>query len=272
VATAAFGKQYGIDVDLVLFDQKNAPHVQENLKLDKYYGAEMHHASNQVFWFFSYLWQAIASFFEWIFGGKRPYIMLPGDSNALSCLGYVNAAFELKRQIQSGAIPEPDYIYVAAGSCGTTAGLIAGLRLAGLKTKVVCVRVAAGLFCDESKVASLANDTIDLLREKTFADIPPIKVEDKDIVMLHEHYGDGYGEPTAKSEAAIAMTAKSDKIKLDSTYTGKAMAAMIDFAKSPEAKGKNIMFWDTLNSRDKSKEAGTVKPTDVDGSFSDYFK
>lgn len=57
---------------------------------------------------------------------------LPGGSSALGTLGFVNAAFELKGQIKSGAMPEPDHIFVACGSMGTAAGLLIGCTLTGL--------------------------------------------------------------------------------------------------------------------------------------------
>ena len=56
-------------------------------------------------------------------------------------LGVVNAVFELKDQIARGLLPEPDIIYVPFGSMGTTAGLLLGIKLAGLKSKVCAVKV-----------------------------------------------------------------------------------------------------------------------------------
>ena len=69
--------------------------------------------------------------------GKFPMTIPLGGSSPLGTIGYINAAFELKEQIMRGEIPEPDFIYVAAGTCGTAAGLIIGLKAAQLKTKVI---------------------------------------------------------------------------------------------------------------------------------------
>ena len=38
----------------------------------------------------------------------------------------MNAAFELAEQIKRDEMQEPDFIYVATGSCATTAGLLLG--------------------------------------------------------------------------------------------------------------------------------------------------
>lgn len=274
VATAIYGQKFNLPTEVVLLNQPNSPEVQQSLLLDKYYGAQMAYTSNEVFFALTLAWAYVKSFAGSLFSGKPlPYLMLPGDSNANSCLGYANAGFELAAQVRAGTVPEPDYIYVAAGSCGTMAGLVAGLRLAGLKTKVVGVQVAEPMFDNEDQIADLANQTLDLLASKTFAHIPKsARITADDVVLQHDYYGAGYGSPTPEGEAAIAQVAQSDGLKLESTYTGKAMAAMIDFAKRPEAAGKNIMFMNTFNSVDLSKEAAQVKPSDLPASFQQFFE
>ncbi len=59
----------------------------------------------------------------------------------LGCVGYVEAAIELAEQVGAGELPEPSHIVVALGSGGTAAGLLAGLKLAGLRSRLVCVLV-----------------------------------------------------------------------------------------------------------------------------------
>ena len=46
-----------------------------------------------------------------------------------------------RAQVERGELPEPSHVVVALGSGGTAAGLVAGLRLAGLRTRVVAVVV-----------------------------------------------------------------------------------------------------------------------------------
>lgn len=53
--------------------------------------------------------------------------MVPvGASNPLGTLGYVDAMFELERQVENGETPMPKYIFIPVGSCGTYAGLLLG--------------------------------------------------------------------------------------------------------------------------------------------------
>ena len=55
-----------------------------------------------------------------------PYVLRPGGSSPLGCVGYVEAAAELAEQVRAGDLPAPSHIVVALGSGGTAAGLAAG--------------------------------------------------------------------------------------------------------------------------------------------------
>ena len=72
--------------------------------------------------------------------GRRPYVIAPGGSSALGCIGYVAAGMELAQQIDSGCMAEPDAIYVAIGSGATAVGLSMGMCAAGLQVPVIAVR------------------------------------------------------------------------------------------------------------------------------------
>jgi len=48
------------------------------------------------------------------------------ERQTLGTLGYVDAMFELKRQVENGETPMPKYIFIPVGSCGTYAGLLLG--------------------------------------------------------------------------------------------------------------------------------------------------
>ena len=47
-----------------------------------------------------------------------------GTGSSLGTIGFVNAIFELKTQIDEGIVPEPDAIFIPGGSTGSAAGLI----------------------------------------------------------------------------------------------------------------------------------------------------
>jgi D-cysteine desulfhydrase len=82
-----------------------------------------------------------------------------GGSVPLGALGHVDAALELADQLASTRLPRPDLLVVPLGSGGTVAGLLVGLALAGLPTRVVGVRVVPRIVANRGRVLGLATRT-----------------------------------------------------------------------------------------------------------------
>ena len=187
----------------------------------------------------------------------KHYTMLPGGSllvgigTPIGTVGFINAAFELKHQIDQGLLPEPDVIFVAGGSGGTAAGLIAGCKLAGLKTRIHIVAVSMSWVINSSTLIKNANSAIKYLRKKA-NNIPELKVEEDDFKIISGYLGSDYGIKTKRGQQAIDKVMKTDgnakHFKLETTYTGKAMAAMLDYISTN--KDKVVLFWNTYNSND----------------------
>ena len=182
------------------------------------------------------------------------YYLYPGGSNTLGTLGYVNAVFELKMQIESGLIPKPDIIFCPLGSNGTMAGLILGCALSKLDSKVIGVRVTfskLGIFqaCTSNTVMKLAKETYQLLK-KHHRDLPDVDMQKPTIEG--RYLGDGYGCKTEQCINAIEMLKTNEDIQLDATYTSKTFSAVSDFCSNPENKLKTILYWHTYNSADTS--------------------
>jgi len=73
--------------------------------------------------------------------GRRPYPVPRGGATPLGALGYVRASVELAAQL--AALGErPSGLWLATGSCGTQAGLVAGAALTGAPYEVVGVTVS----------------------------------------------------------------------------------------------------------------------------------
>ena len=68
--------------------------------------------------------------------GKNPCVIPVGGSNSIGALGYVNAAFELKSQLQHLGTTF-DYIVHATSSGGTQAGLVVGSKLTQLGAELI---------------------------------------------------------------------------------------------------------------------------------------
>ena len=155
VATAICGRRLGLDVVLILVDQPLSDSVRRNLLLAHAQGAELVYAGGRL----GATWAAARQWLRRTIRGQRrlSYLIRPGGSSALGCLGYVNAALELAEQIKAGELPLPDDIFVPVGSNGTIAGLEVGIRLAGLSIRVVGVCVSDRLPLSAQSVTLLAN-------------------------------------------------------------------------------------------------------------------
>ena len=129
----------------------------------------------------------------------------------LGCVGYVEAALELEAQVRAGDLPAPSHIVVALGSGGTAAGLAAGLRLAGLDSKLVCVLVSDVVRLDARTVARLAGRTLALLGRHG-ADVDRLTVEPEELEVEAEWLGDGYGHATPEAETALELVADRESV------------------------------------------------------------
>jgi D-cysteine desulfhydrase len=131
---------------------------------------------------------------------------------------------------------------VALGSMGTAAGLLLGLRLAGLDTAVIAVQVSDMPTVGPGGVARLANATARLLRRRG-ANVPAVSVRPQDLTVISDPAARRYGYPTRGAEDAKALLDRLENLTLDSTYTAKTAAALIAGSDLP----RPLLYWHTLN-------------------------
>ncbi len=267
LATAIYAGAHGLRAVSVLFDQPNTPSVARNLLLSYQVGAELHYVADP-----SLLEGAAADLLaaaEAEEGSSLVKIPL-GGSSPLGTVGFVNAAFELAGQVEAGLLPEPDVIYVAAGTLGTLAGLALGCRAAGLGSRVMGVRVTPEAAANEQALAALIEETTALLRSAApdFAqpDLGPMAV-----TLEHAFFGGGYARSTAQGADAVRLAAEVG-LKLEGTYTGKAFAALLEHAGEGRLAGKNVLFWNTYNSRDFSDRVAALDYRRLPHAFHRYFE
>ncbi|TFG01084.1 MAG: pyridoxal-phosphate dependent enzyme [Promethearchaeota archaeon] len=249
LACAIIAKELGLNCDLFLAHQPITWHVQRSLLLYDYFDANLHYAKSYGGLVLKGLWFRLTH--------SKYYMMLPGGSTLLGfgspsgTLGFINAVFELKAQIEKGVIPEPDIIYVPCGSAGTAAGLIAGCKLLELKTKVHAVAVSTDLFASKSSIIKNSNKALKHL-QKLDKSFPSVEVKSEDFELIKGYLGSEYGAKTKRGQKAIdivmELEGQEKGFKLETTYTGKAMAAMLDYIQKESNKMKTILFWNTYNS------------------------
>lgn len=249
LATTIFGRKLGFGVTLGLFDQPVNSHVRSSLLLYYAYGAEMMYMGPML--------KAVLRYYliEKI-RQRHAYLIVPGGSSPLGACGYVDAGLEFATQVQRKEVPLPQMIYVAVGTCGTMAGLVLGLRLAGLTTRVMGVQVAPSLFANPKAVLRLARKALKMMR-RFDGSVPAVQLTLADFPVEQGHYGPGYGHPTPEGQEAIQFMAESEEIFLDSTYTGKTFGALLARVKSEPDEGP-VLFWNTLSSVDLTSVAQSV--------------
>jgi D-cysteine desulfhydrase len=170
--------------------------------------------------------------------GRRPYIIPMGGSNPIGALGYVACGQEIAAQAAETGLAF-DNIVVAGGSAGTQGGLLLGLRSAGCAVPVTGMSVLNPRAAQEKLVFDLVTKTAD------YAGVAP-RVAREEIVVRDEYLGPGYTLPTEAMVAAVKLLAATEGILLDPSYTGKAMAGLIDLArKGVFPAGSKILFLHT---------------------------
>ncbi len=171
--------------------------------------------------------------------GATPYVIpLSGMHTPYGALGYVKAAEEILQQIEQLNMSF-DAIVLASGSANTHAGLLFGLRLLGSQINVygLCVRRSAEL--QQQRVLDKTNQLASMMKVDVCVTVDDVHVDD---CMLQP----GYGQLNEHVIEAISLTAESEGILLDPTYTGKAMAGLLAYVRDGVwEKNQKVIFLHT---------------------------
>ncbi len=236
VATCKYAPQFGLDVHAVVSPQPLTSHVEKNAAVMEASGATLWRCRGQwgVPFRIAQAWLSIRRK-----TGEAPVWIRAGGSNPVGSLGWVEAALEIGEQVRAGVMPEPSCIVVPLGSGGTVAGLLVGLQLAGLSSKVYGVRVVSSVFVNRRNTIGLARATMSLIDRNKTLDISRLIVD-------NDFYGAGYGLSTEAGLSAIATAAESG-LSLEPTYTGKALAGGLDAMKTGAITG-DVLYINTVSS------------------------
>jgi 1-aminocyclopropane-1-carboxylate deaminase/D-cysteine desulfhydrase-like pyridoxal-dependent ACC family enzyme len=266
--TAAYSHELGLACTLVLSPQRNTGYTQRNLKLDLYYGAGIvacpSRESREP------LCKELAQ------QDPAGYLIPLGGSNSIGALGYVNAAFELKHQIEQNILPQPDLIYITVSSAGMASGLVVGLYAAALDIPVCMVRIDGTPESITQDVTKLIQETADYLHQcddtfpiaanysEKFSIIQDVAGEEYvaiDHAAIQRHHDmqfTTYALITPEVQEAISTFYNVTGIKLDGTYAGKAFAACLRDINTGNLANKNLLFWDSFCAGTFNEYAQTV--------------
>ncbi|HEY8154449.1 MAG TPA: pyridoxal-phosphate dependent enzyme [Myxococcota bacterium] len=249
LATTILAREAGLRTTLVLLMQPVTAEVQRSLLLHAAWGARQLWGRNLP----GTAAQVLRALAVATARGERPLLVPPGGSSASGQLGFVSAGLELAEQVRAGLLPEPAELYVAVGTGGTHAGLVAGLALAGLRTRVVGVLVTDILPPSPRKLARMARSVLRRLR-RGLPNLPQPVISERDFDFVRSQLGPGYGAVTPAAREAVAAAAGLG-LELETTYTGKCLAALIERTKGRAAPRGPILFWNTFNAVDVEKGA-----------------
>ncbi len=168
--------------------------------------------------------------------GRRPYVIHLGiESPPVGGLGYVEAACETRRQLQSMG-REPDYVVIPSGSGLTHAGFLVGARALGWRVPVlgVCVRRDAGQ--QHARVLRRAREIVGLLGGGP-------DITEQDVIVDDAVLAPGYGQINEATRTAIRRAAESEALLLDPVYSGRCMAGLLNFVDQGRIpKGSEVLF------------------------------
>ena len=241
-ATAIAAAMLGLNCRLLLRtpDPSNPPPLEGNILLDRMAGAEIVWITPDEYKQRDELMAREAESLQT--SGRKAYTIPEGASNALGALGYIRATEELVNDITNtlGGGNRPCTIINAAGSGGTSAGLILGAKIFDLNARIAGVNVcndrayfvrAIGDICERA-IADYHLD-VDFNRQR-------------DVEIIDGYVGLGYALSQTEELELISEVARTEGIFLDPVYTGKAFFGMIEELKrDPKCFGERIIFLHT---------------------------
>jgi len=215
-ATASAAARVGLKTKLFLWG-KDSDSADGNLFLSKMYGADISFLNKQNY----------ADVNEIMFEeeesldktGRKVYVIPEGGSTTLGIWGYISFINELKKQLGSNKVKG---IISAAGTGGTTAGMLVGAALFKMKLKIFAVNV----LYDEKEI----KDKILHLTEGVILDYKlNCKISESDLEIIDGYSNEGYKNIGKEKLDLITDLSQETGMLLDPAYTGKAFAAYNDY-------------------------------------------
>lgn len=151
--------------------------------------------------------------------GRKVYSWDRNKVKPLAAVSYALCVAEIVEQARAeGWVP--DAIYVSsAGSTG--AGVVLGQLALGLTCPVRHVAPIKWPWDTQADMAHIADDAASLIGLD-------LGIRPEHVDVTFDYIGPAYGELSAGGCEAIALLARTEGILLDPSYTGKAMACLID--------------------------------------------
>lgn len=260
LATAILANDVGLECTCFLAHQKRTPKVPYTLNMHRHLGTEIVRYGGSI--------DALSLYRKYL-QNRQTWVVPLGGSCWLGATGFVNAGLELAEQVANGEIPCPARIYIANGTMGSVAGLVLGLAAAEMPTEVHAVRVADNRFTNPVILDRLMRKTALLLNRFD----PSFDAGLADRVRLQwrdDFFAGGYAVYDETIADAVSFASGQLDLNLETTYTGKAMAALLHDLQQPEYQGETYLFWNTHNS--STLPVGGDQPDTLDNIPEDFLR
>ena len=168
--------------------------------------------------------------------GGKPYAIPAGASvHKFGGLGFVGFAEEVRAQEAEMGV-RFDYIIVCTVTGSTHAGMLVGFAADGRAQNVIGIDASGTPDQTRTQVLDIAQRTADLV------DLGQTITND-DVVLLEDYAYPSYGVPSAETNDAIRLAARTEGMMTDPVYEGKSMQGLIDLVrKGYFPTGANVLY------------------------------
>lgn len=233
--TAAAARKAGLQPHLFYFERR-PEHLRGNLLVNQRLGAHMHFFPLNSRGGMSL--ENTITLVRWLARIRlgRHYFIPVGGHSWLGALGYVRAALELHEQILEIGISQA-VLVLAAGSGGTLAGLMAGIKMLDAPIQLLGIDVGKLWKSFPASIAELANQICQQFDN-------PWRFSPQQVPLIERRYaGATYAVPTPEGMQAIRLLAQLEGLLLDPIYTAKAFAGLLDQVKSGKIAGETPLIF-----------------------------
>ena len=156
--------------------------------------------------------------------GGKPYAIPAGASvHKLGGLGYVGFAEEVRAQEAAMGVTF-DSIVVCTVTGSTHAGMLVGFAKDGRADRVVGIDASGTFEQTRAQVMEIAMNTAELVELGR-------TITEDDLTLLPDYARPAYGIPSAETNDAIRLAARTEGMMTDPVYEGKSMQGMIDLVR-----------------------------------------
>jgi 1-aminocyclopropane-1-carboxylate deaminase len=168
--------------------------------------------------------------------GGKPYGIPAGASmHRLGGLGYVGFAEEVRAQEAEMGV-RFDYIVVCVVTGSTLGGMIVGFADDRRADRVIGIDASGTPERTRAQVREIVHNTAELVELGR-------QVRDDEIVILTDYAYPAYGVPSAETNEAIRLAARTEAMITDPVYEGKSMQGLIDLVRKEYfPAGSNVLY------------------------------